>query len=640
MRKSVHVENAHKIGQLVLRPKKIPNSFRAFGAIWPSICGWSLERLTWFNEARLRCIPSAHGLSHRRWRFGKRECRMTEWKEPVKTTENSSACARGRTIRIRWPARLGGIALVALTASGPFSRGADASSSAIRLQDDQAVSLRFFGSPDAELFTKELNASFQGVLDKSFYAQARDGFPAGFVSASLPGFPWAGTMWSRDGGTFMRELVMRGYYQHAALLAECLMHLVEKDQNGFYSFPEYFKGSQPGSGSELDGTTSIVIGMVLLWERLPNGDPTRNDIQQFLFQDASPLNGIKLALKTMPLVAGSGEFGCGLGVHGLCYNVAQNNLVRLALLAAAGMADESGDHARAGEYRNLAARIADGMEKYLVGENGAWIWCINAETMKPDPRILNAPGNKGIGSINGVASMDADVLGFDRLASSSPAEIDHSEKTFWQLYNTPLRKTEFDRFGIWTQFDLLAGGFLSSPSYGQGYAIQTMLLFDNMTMAGRALSWLANATYQPVPEYKLHRDSPYYFYERTYSPDAVGKIPLAEGCGALNLVNVSEPLKLSRLMLGVDDHSPNVVAIIPRIPPGWKGVEAHNWPIRTRTRIVRANILYQTAEHGAEFTLTVFPGEQIDDLKVRLPEKSGFVWRQELHARRVHLVTH
>jgi hypothetical protein len=166
-----------------------------------------------------------------------------------------------------------------------------------------------------------------------------------------------------------------------------------------------------------------------------------------------------------------------------------------------------------------------------------------------------------------------------------------------------------------------------------------MLLTDNMTMAGKALSWLVNATYRPVPEYKLHRDSPYYFYERTYSPDAVGKIPLDEGCGALNLVNVSEPLKISRLMLGVDDHSLREVDLIPRIPPGWKGVEARNWPIRTSSGVVRANILYQKTNSGAEFTLTLAPGEQIDNLRVRMSAKNGFVWRAVKHARTAHFVT-
>jgi hypothetical protein len=509
----------------------------------------------------------------------------------------------------------------------------------IRLQDDQPASLRFFGPPDAELFTKELNASFQGVLEKNFVSVAGSGYPAGFVNASLPGFPWAGTMWTRDGGTFMRELVMRGYLEHASLLAECLMHLVQKNPNGFYSFPEYFRGSQPGSGAEMDGTTSIIIGMVLLWERLPDGNVTRKDIQQFLFQDASPINGIEVELETKPLVAGSGEFGCGLGVGGLCYNVAQNNLVRLALLAAARMADETRDSTRAERYRHLAKRVDDAMEKYLVDKDGAWIWCIDEKTMKPDPRVLNTQGNKGIGSINGVASMYADVLGFQPLTSAWKAGAEHSEKTFGRLYNTPLRKLEFDRYGIWTQFDLLAGGYLSSPSYGQGYAIQTMLLFDRLTMAGKALSWLANATYRPVPEYKLHRDSPYYFYERTYSPDAVGKIPLAEGCGALNLVNVSEPLKVSRLILGVNDLSPQSTLILPRLPDSWTGFAADNWPIMTASGLVRADISFEKKGTGSDFKLKLVSGRRVGDLKVRMPSRNGYVWREEKRVGSVHFVT-
>ena len=531
------------------------------------------------------------------------------------------------------------ILLVSAAAYAPLSGAAETVPSAIQLDADQAVSLRFTGSQDAELFTREIDASFRGVLEKNFVSSASNGLPAGFINASLPGFPWAGTMWTRDGGTFMRELVMRGYLEHASLLAECLMHMVEKSPDGFYSFPEYFRGSKPGSGAEMDGTTSIVIGMVLLWERLPVGNQTKNDIQQFLFQDASPLNGIRFALRSQPLVAGSGEFGCGLGVKGLCYNVAQNNLVRLALLAGARMADELGEKAKAEEFRGLASRVSDAMEKYLVDQNGAWIWCIDINTMKPDPQVLNAKGNKGIGSINGVASMYADVLGLQPLAGTWKTDAHHSEKTFEQLYNTPLRKSEFDHYGIWTQFDLLAAGLLSSPSYGQGYAIQTMLLYDNLTMADKALSWLANATYRPVPEYKLHRDSPYYFYERTYSPDAVGKISLEEGCGALNLVNVSEHLKVSRLILVVDDSSPQSTLILPRIPNSWRGVEAHHWPILTSSGVARADISFEKKGTGGEFILKLAPGQQIDDLKVRMPSKSGFLWREVKNVRSAHFVT-
>jgi hypothetical protein len=107
---------------------------------------------------------------------------------------------------IRWSAVIGLIFILNWMAPRSFARPDNTFSSENLLAKDQAASIRFIGSPTADLFTKELDASFQGVLEKSFVEQARDGYPAGFINASLPGFPWAGTMWSRDGGTFMREL--------------------------------------------------------------------------------------------------------------------------------------------------------------------------------------------------------------------------------------------------------------------------------------------------------------------------------------------------------------------------------------------------------------------------------------------------
>jgi hypothetical protein len=517
-----------------------------------------------------------------------------------------------------------------------------------RLQNDQPVSLRFFGSTSADLFTRELEESFQGVLEKNFVGEAGNGVPAGFVNASLPGFPWAGTMWTRDGGTFMRELVMRGYYEHAALLAECLIGLVKKNQQGYYAFPMYFKGSpqyfkgeEPASTTEVDGSASIAIGMALLWERLPEGHPAKKRIQEFMFQDASPVNYFRLLLATRPLVPGTGEFGCGMGAKepDMCYNVVQNNLVRLAFLATADMAEDSGSVALAKEYRRLAAKCEDGMAKYLVDKDGSWIWSIDPATMKPDVINNDSKENRGFGGLNGVASMNADVQGFQPLASSSKSAQHSDEATFQRLYRTPLRRLEFDRFGIWTQFDLLAGGLLSSPAYGQGYALQTMLLYDKLEMADKAISWLANATYNPVPEYKLHRSSPYYFYERTYSPDAVGKIELEEGCGALNLVNVTEPLKVSRLLLGVDDTTLQSVVIIPRIPASWKGVEARNWPIRSGRGMVRADIVFDRRGAGAELTLKLGPGQRISDLRVRMPSTNGYVWREWKNTGAISFVT-
>jgi len=148
------------------------------------------------------------------------------------------------------------VILAVITTSGPAVAGSRPADSSRRLEDDLPVSLRFFGSPDADLLTREFEESFQGVLRKNFVEKAANGFPAGFVGASPRGQIWGGTMWSRDGGTFLRELVMRGYYEHAALLAECLMDLVQKNQEGFYSFPMFFTGSDPATVDWPPGMTA------------------------------------------------------------------------------------------------------------------------------------------------------------------------------------------------------------------------------------------------------------------------------------------------------------------------------------------------------------------------------------------------
>ena len=194
-------------------------------------------------------------------------------------------------------------------------------------------------------------------------------------------------------------------------------------------------------------------------------------------------------------------------------------------------------------------------------------------------------------------------------------------KTFDALLDRPLRKEQFEKYGIYIQFEQICGGCLTSPSYGQGYAIQTLLLYDRLELAAKALAWLATCTYEPISEYapNLHRDSPYWFYERTYSPMAVGRVRLEEGCGALNLVCVSEPLKVARLILGVDDSRGDEVRIVPRLPQGWTRAEALDWPVWTGQALRRANILAEKTEKGMRIRLKVSDGrDPIPKISVRL----------------------
>ncbi|HEY1787677.1 MAG TPA: hypothetical protein VGJ73_05950 [Verrucomicrobiae bacterium] len=502
------------------------------------------------------------------------------------------------------------------------------------LQADAPGKVEFEGPASAVLFSKEVEDSFAGTLKFDFVSNPGAKYPAGFLNASPPGQPWYGTMWTRDAGTFMRELVFWGYDEHACQVAQCIMDYVGTNSEGFVAFPRLIDPQQGRqSGSEMDGQAATIISMVELWERLPAHDPFRARLYQFLHQESSPVRGIHYFLEHGPLVPGSGEFGGGKGHDD--YNVVQNNLCALALLSAANMEDEADDRADAKKWRKDAGTIFHNIGKYLVNDRGSWIWGIDLKTLKPNRTDIDSAANSGGGGLNGVVCMSADVLGLNPDTWPWQGALVNGGKTFDELYAFPLRKEEFEKYGIWGQMNFTHKGLLTSPSYGQGYALQDMLLFDKLDMAGHGLDFLAETTYKSpnmvfsLNQYHYERLSPYYFYERMYSPDAVGKIELTAGCGPLNLVNVAEPLKVARLMAGIDDTSLKQVQIIPRLPPSWSGYRMEDWPILTSRGVVRADISFERDHGVVNFTLHVRDGGTIPKLAVRLPGKNETVWKYQ-----------
>ena len=507
----------------------------------------------------------------------------------------------------------------------PFNKTTQEDPLLFNLQNDKLPVLKFTGTTTAELYTREIEESFKGVLKYNFIGVPTKGYPLGFVRASPEPQGWSTTFWTRDGGTFLRELTHWGMLEHACMEVDCLISLVEKNDEGYYSFPEYFNGSQKGHGKELDGTSAIIIGMTDLWKALPNNHLSRNKIYAFLHNPQSPLQYIHYKLKSVPLLDGTGEFGPGCALPGVACNVVQNNLCRLALIAGVELEKANNDITMANVYSNDAKKIKENMFKNLTDKNGTWIWCINPVTLKPDSAIVNNEINRGAGLINGVSCMNSDVLGFTPLENKDKFDT-YNLNTFFKLYNFPVRKEQFDKYGLWPQFDVFRAGLSSGPSYGDGYALQTMLLYDKMDMVDKSVSWIANSTFAPVTEYKLHRMSPYYFCERSYSPDAVGKITLEEGCGALNLVGVTEQLKVARLIVGVDDKDFNELRIIPRVPPSWKGYEATDWVILTKNGIAKADIIYAKEGKKINFKISIKENQKIRRIAVRLPYKGGWKW--------------
>lgn len=143
-------------------------------------------------------------------------------------------------------------------------------------------------------------------------------------------------------------------------------------------------------------------------------------------------------------------------------------------------------------------------------------------------------------------------------------------------------------------------------------------------MASKALNFLYRQTFTPL--YTLHGKSPFYFYERMYSPEAVGKIDHVEGCGALNLVSVTEPLKVACMIIGLDDNDADELKIIPRLPAGWTEYYATNWPVMTKNGVTNINI--SVTASGKKVGLLLKSSAPLNKVSVRLPAHKGWRWQK------------
>lgn len=469
------------------------------------------------------------------------------------------------------------------------------------------MKLTFKGSIVAELFSSELEKSLKGTIDLMLIKDETRS-DCGFIPASLPGYFWDDTMWTRDAGTYLRELVNWGYIKEASLIVSALLRYVDKNDDGYYLFPRFFYANDKKFGYELDGTGSILIAFVMLYRALPNGDEVKDQIKEFFLAPSSPIFYILNELDKKPLLAGDGEFGGGCGIKDLYINSVQNNLLRLCLISCSDVYRKLGHDEVYTRCLTAARKIEENILCYLVDKDGTFIWCIDKETMKPDREVLEAPVNFGCGLINGILSMTSDVYGLS-LDKNNFYAWENANLQFEKLYQYPSRRKAFDEYGVWAQFNDFRPG-ATSPSYGQGYAMQCMLLLDRMEMFDKALNYLANETYAPISEFDkiFKRPSPYYFYERCYSPYSIEKeLSLEIGCGPLNLVCVSEPLKIGRMIAGFD-FTGDTPVLQPRLPESITAYTAQQVPIPFEDQLFYADIHCRRITQGFKIQIKISDG--------------------------------
>ncbi len=503
--------------------------------------------------------------------------------------------------------------------------------------------ITFGGHQTAELFTRMLRESIAGSVAHNIVWDAGAGLPVGFARASIEGRVWFDTSWSRDTGAYVRELALYGRLDAARAVAAYLITHIDRNPEGYRTCPERFEGSGSGWGSELDGTANVVVGLVRLWQRLPPDDALRGRIGAFLSQDDSPVRYIAHKLQHAPLIAGTGEFGGGWCVDGAWYNTMQNFMLRQALMASAECFEQMGRGSDARALRERADRLQNDIVQMLTDEaDGGWLWCVDPNTRKPDEQAMLGRCVHGTAAVNGIGAVYADADGLD---TRHWVGRERTLATLERVLGMPNRKRLFERYGVCAHVEPVAydeggadadAGFIPTHaswlSYCDCYAMQTMLLCDDTRRLEAALSWIVaatlmdgspdEATIRAVREGRamIDPDAPartYWFQERNFAPEFAGERDI--GCGKLNLVNVAEPMKLARLMLGVDDRYGDTVRMMPRLPDFWNSCEAEDWPIVTPHGVARADIRFERKNRLHSLTLRLRDGDVIDSLEVCFP---------------------
>jgi len=224
----------------------------------------------------------------------------------------------------------------------------------------------------------------------------------------------------------------------------------------------------------------------------------------------------------------------------------------LGLRGYAQMAQAAGRDDLAARWRHAADGLAQAISDYYPGEDAKYgpVW--DRERSKATP-LFWGTGNAAFAPL----IIGADYLGFD-VAERVPTD--------WRKRTANTYRRQLDE--CQPAFACFNGGL----GYTHCFLTQTAQLLDLMGDAAQMLRWLALVTYDP-------RVRPFIVPEVGYvSPD--GRQYGRRGDQG-NAVQAGEAIKCLRLVLGIDDLTPERTTLIPRLPEGWTLARVQGYPVVT-----------------------------------------------------------
>lgn len=478
---------------------------------------------------------------------------------------------------------------------------------------------KFEGDAYAELLTNILYANLWDISKRvdaeGMYHTSAKG------AASWGGYEGFGTYregigsyftqsWTRDMGRSLGELCAFGYLDEAKRCTDYTLKAARVWEerpdlrlNGVV-LPRHISrilqwpNTEPGQGCfENDGQGLTALFIYNLWRRLPDRDEWLKsrweDVQGLgdwvVWQFEHPeTSGAKEVLRT--------DSECSAGVG---YSVYADVACMEALRGLADMAVSIGHTSKAAQWRALADKMREGCEKAYVVKDAKYgkVW------------TLDSSGWPNRSTVMGPVIIPPDRSTFTGLNDDS-----------WRAINEATYRRQVDSYKPFGFYGVAMG-------YGQGFVTQSALLLDKMRDATEMLRWAARATYSAAYE-------PYIVPEGC-EVDPTGQFWHRTG-DLGNGVQQAEIVKALRVVLGIDDTSPNVLRLSPRMPLGWTSISVEKYPA-VISRGAIANLAYTLSRTRERWRLDLSSDKALPAVEMRIgPLSSGSsdskAWRDRVAA--------
>ena len=473
----------------------------------------------------------------------------------------------------------------------------------------------FSGNSDADIFTKQINVS--KFLLKYYLVDAE-----GKAYSSLPGGRKNGVN-LRDWGMLTSELAAWGCLDQASALAKKLPLILGSTN------------ISPASKGFTVGNALMVTGIYNTWKKLGENKSFLDPL--WLSCIHRPLTQLAKEIETNPLslIDCTGEFGAG-NLENPAVTLPMYFATHSALKSGVAMAKKSGYGENAVSWNIASDRLAAGFKRHLLA-NDDQVRLVSQDFF---PKSWGVDEQQGI-----VAILPNKAWIYGRFTNRNPVFYNGDIRTFdtpyllsgvsfWMDYNGLILTEDLDE-QLKISFDYMLGfsPLFRKPVWSKFYMVdynKTVLqlwtviagfLLDSIPIATNALVHYIRYSFDefvPIPEHSDIEVSPYTFEEKlNVSEDGKNEGATHDD---LNILNGVTALKTARLILGIDDYDASVLRLSPRLPDGWRRLEAGNWLVNHNSAESGTGKIQYSYEKLSEgrYAMIVESSEKLDGVTVRM----------------------